>query len=110
MGPLMLWQGFTQWRQQDKNDALEEQRTFLSDDDLASIKEKTHKRNTNSMGFWTVINLLILGFSIFTTCLRFLPGESEIRESAVRETSFYCKPFQSYRQRNIELTFDSAHS
>ena len=89
MGPLILWQNFKQRRQQDKNDFLEEQMTFLSDDDLTSVEEKTHKRDTNSTGFWTFINLLIFGFSNVTTCLRFLPGESDIRDSAVRETSFY---------------------
>lgn len=106
----LLWQSFKQWRQQHENDGLEEKVTFLSDDDLASIKEKTHKRKINTLRFWTIINLLILGLSIFTTCLRFLPGKPHIRDSAVRETSYYCKPFQSCHQSHIELTFDSSHS
>lgn len=81
MAAPALWQSFKQWRQQDKNDIPEERVTFLSDDDPASMKQKTHVRKMDCPRFWTVINLFILGLPIFSTCLRFLPGKSRIRSS-----------------------------
>ena len=110
MGPSAHWQSFKQWWQQDEKDVLEEKLTFLSHDDLASIKDKSHERKIESLRFWTIMNLLILGLSIFTTCLRFLPGKPRVAASAVQETSFYCKPFHPCHEDHIELTSHSSHS
>ncbi|MCJ1357735.1 MAG: hypothetical protein MMC33_007731 [Icmadophila ericetorum] len=98
-------QSFKKWNQEEDTIAyqqLEEEASFLSEKGSAPLnRQRNHARTLNKLYFLTILNILILGASIFINGFRFLPKLSSSSDNnctpapeidinaAIQETSYY---------------------
>ena len=117
-------QSFKKWNQEEDTIAyqqLEEEASFLSEKGSAPLnRQRNHARTLNKLYFLTILNILILGASIFINGFRFLPKLSSSSDNnctpapeidinaAIQETSYYCKSPHNLPISSQSISYEKA--